>query len=131
MCSSDLGLIRPSLVGDPFAGVARDRFLNPAAFSTSVGITSVTNAAGQTISFGNLGRNPFRGPAIWNTDLSFFKNTMVTESLKFQLGIELFNAWNHTNLTVPNNNTGDPGAFGRFDGAYPGRVVQYRAKFIF
>src|SRR2546423_109953 len=125
------GLIRPSLVGDPFAGVARDRFLNPAAFSTSVGITSVTNAAGQTISFGNLGRNPFRGPAIWNTDLSFFKNTMVTEGLKFQLGIELFNAWNHTNLTVPNNNTGDPGAFGRFDGAYPGRVVQYRAKFIF
>src|SRR2546430_6527828 len=131
VCSSDLGLIRPSLVGDPFAGVARDRFLNPAAFSTSVGITSVTNAAGQTISFGNLGRNPFRGPAIWNTDLSFFKNTMVTESLKFQLGIELFNAWNHTNLTVPNNNTGDPGALGRFDGAYPGRVVQYRAKFIF
>ena len=125
------GLIRPSLVGDPFAGVARDRFLNPAAFSTSVGITSVTNAAGQTISFGNLGRNPFRGPAIWNTDLSFFKNTMVTEGLKFQLGIELFNAWNHTNLTVPNNNIGDPGAFGRFDGAYPGRVVQYRAKFIF
>ena len=125
------GLIRPSLVGDPFAGVARDRYLNPAAFSTSVGITNVTNAAGQVISFGNLGRNSFRGPAIWNTDLSFFKNTMLTEELRFQVGVELFNAWNHTNLTVPNNNIGDPGAFGRFDGAYPGRVVQYRAKLIF
>ncbi|HYY94428.1 MAG TPA: TonB-dependent receptor, partial [Pyrinomonadaceae bacterium] len=125
------GLIRPSLVGDPFSGRAVDRFLNPAAFSTSVGITNVVNAAGQTVSFGNLGRNTFRGPSIWNTDLSFFKNTMVTERLKFQIGIELFNAWNHTNLTVPNNNMNDPGSFGRFDGAYPGRVVQYRAKVIF
>jgi hypothetical protein len=125
------GLIRPSLVGDPFANLARDRFLNPAAFSTTTGITTVTNQAGQVIGFGNLGRNPFRGPSIWNTDFSFFKNTMITEGLKFQLGIELFNAWNHTNLTVPNNNIGDPGAFGRFDGAYPGRVIQYRAKVIF
>lgn len=129
VCQCDL--IRPSLVGDPFSGRAVDRFLNPAAFSTSVGITSVTNSAGQVVRFGNLGRNNFRGPSIWNTDLSFFKNTMITEALKFQLGIELFNAFNHTNLTVPNNNTGDPGAFGRFDGAYPGRVVQYRAKVIF
>lgn len=125
------GLIRPSLVGDPFSGRAVDRFLNPAAFSTSVGITNVVNAAGQTVSFGNLGRNTFRGPSIWNTDFSFFKNTMVTERLKFQVGIELFNAWNHTNLTVPNNNMNDPGSFGRFDGAYPGRVIQYRAKVIF
>ena len=129
VCQCDL--VRPSLVGDPFSGVARDRYLNPAAFSTSVGVTTVTNQAGQVVRFGNLGRNTFRGPAIWNTDLSFFKNTMLTEALKFQLGIELFNAWNHTNLTVPNNNVNDTGAFGRFDGAYPGRVIQYRAKFIF
>ncbi|MDT7687398.1 MAG: hypothetical protein QOE46_157 [Acidobacteriota bacterium] len=125
------GLIRPSLVGDPFANLATDRFLNPAAFSTTTGITTVTNSAGQVIGFGNLGRNTFRGPSIWNTDFSFFKNTMITEGLKFQIGIELFNAWNHTNLTVPNNNLGDLGAFGRFDGAYPGRVIQYRAKVIF
>lgn len=125
------GLVRPSLVGDPFSGLAVDRFLNPAAFSTTVGVTTVTNSAGQAVQFGNLGRNTFRGPSIWNTDLSFFKNTPLWEGLKFQIGIELFNAWNHTNLTVPNNNTGDPGSFGRFDGAYPGRVIQYRAKVIF
>ncbi len=127
------GLIRPSLVGDPFSGVATDRYLNPAAFSTAVGITSVTNEAGQVVSFGNLGRNSFRGPAIWNTDLSFFKNARLpfTEDTRMQIGIELFNAFNHTNLTVPNNNVNDPGAFGRFDGAYPGRVVQYRFKILF
>ena len=127
------GLIRPSLVGDPFANLATDRFLNPAAFSTSVGITSVTNAAGQTVSFGSLGRNSFRGPAIWNTDMSFFKNAALPfgESTRLQLGIEFFNVFNHTNLTVPNNNSNDPGSFGRFDGAYPGRVIQYRFKVLF
>ncbi len=127
------GLIRPSLVGDPFANLATDRFLNPAAFSTTVGITSVTNAAGQTVSFGNLGRSTFRGPAIWNTDMSFFKNASLpfTETTRLQVGIEFFNFFNHTNLTVPNNNSNDPGSFGRFDGAYPGRVIQYRFKFLF
>ncbi len=127
------GLIRPSLVGDPFANLAPDRFLNPAAFSTSVGITSVTNAAGQTVNFGSLGRNTFRGPSIWNTDMSFFKNASLpfSEASRLQVGIEFFNVFNHTNLTVPNNNSNDAGAFGRFDGAYPGRVVQYRFKVLF
>ncbi len=132
------GLVRPSLVSDPFANVPFGRFLNPVAFSTTTGITTVTNSAGQAVSFGSLGRNTFRGPSIWNTDLSLFKNTAIAESLKFQLGIELFNVWNHTNLTVPNNDMsnvgfdrGRPTGFGVFDGAYPGRVVQYRAKIIF
>ncbi|MGH9970350.1 MAG: carboxypeptidase regulatory-like domain-containing protein [Pyrinomonadaceae bacterium] len=127
------GLVRPSLVGDPFANLATDRFLNPAAFSTSVGITSVTNSAGQAVRFGNLGRNTFRGPAIWNTDMSFFKNAHLpfNEATRLQVGIEFFNFFNHTNLTVPNNNSNDAGSFGRFDGAYPGRVIQYRFKILF
>lgn len=132
------GIIRPSLIADPFSNVPFGRFLNPAAFSTSQGITTVTNAAGQGIGFGSLGRNTFRAPSIWNTDISFFKNTAITEGLRFQVGIELFNAWNHTNLTVPETNMTDVGSdrgrptgFGVFNGAYPGRVIQYRAKFIF
>jgi hypothetical protein len=60
--------------------------------------------------------------------------------VKAQIGIEFFNVWNHTKLTVPNNNAFDNDcqpvpkstcSFGRFDGAFPGRVVQYRAKIIF
>jgi hypothetical protein len=125
------GLVRPSLVGDPFANRLPDRYLSAAAFSTTTGITNVTNTAGQVVSFGNLPRNSFRGPSIFNTDFSVFKNTPITESVKFQLGLEFFNLWNHTNLTVPNNNMNDTGAFGRFDGAYPGRVIQYRAKVLF
>lgn len=132
------GLIRPSLVGDPFANVPFGRLLNPAAFSTSLGITSVTNSAGQTVSFGSLGRNTFRGPSIFNTDLSVFKNTNLTERVRTQIGLEFFNFFNHTNLTVPDNNMNDVGSdrgrptgFGVFNGAYPGRVVQYRFKILF
>jgi hypothetical protein len=125
------GLVRPSLVGDPFANLPTDRFLNRNAFSQTLGlITLPPNPAGQVIQFGNLGRNTFTGPAIWNTDLSLFKNTSLTESVRAQLGIEFFNFWNHTKRTVPINNIND-GNFGKFDGYYPGRVVQYRFKVLF
>jgi len=131
-------LIRPSLVSDPFANLPAGRFLNPAAFSTTVGLTTVTNAAGQSIRYGSLGRNTFRGPSIYVTNLSLFKNTAITERLKTQIGVEFFNFFNHTNLTVPNNNMNDvrtsngrATGFGVFDAAFPGRVIQYRAKLIF
>ena len=123
-------VVRPSQIGDPFANVPSGRFMNAAAFSTTANLTSVTNLAGNVIRYGDLKRNSFNGPAIWNTDLSIFKNTRITEGTKLQIGMEFFNFWNHTKLTVPNNNMTD-GAFGRFDGAYPGRVIQYRAKVIF
>ncbi len=129
VCNCDL--VRPSLIGDPFANVPAGRFLNPNAFSQTQGIITLpANPAGNVIRFGNLGRNTFTGPAIWNTDLSFFKNTPITESIRTQLGIEFFNAWNHAKRTVPINNIND-GGFGRFDGFYPGRVVQYRFKVLF
>jgi hypothetical protein len=124
-------LVRPTQISDPFAGTAPGRYFNAAAFSTTTGITTLpANPAGTVIRYGSLGRNTFRGPDIWNTDLSLFKTTQVTESIKAQIGIEFFNFWNHTKLTVPNNNMND-GAFGVFNGAYPGRVIQYRAKIIF
>ena len=130
LCNCDLG--RPSIIGDPFANPPPGRFMNAAAFSTTQGITTLpANAAGTVISYGNERRNAFRGPAIWNTDASLFKNTMLNERLRLQIGIEAFNLWNHSKRTVPNINMTDPGSFGRFDSFYPGRVIQYRAKLFF
>lgn len=124
-------VVRPSLVGDPFANVQSGFFLNRNAFSTSTSLTTLpANPFGTVIQYGNLGRNSFRGPAIWNTDLSLFKTTGITETVRAQIGIEFFNFWNHTKRTVPINDISN-GAFGRFDGYYPGRVVQYRAKILF
>ncbi|MGH9929041.1 MAG: TonB-dependent receptor domain-containing protein, partial [Pyrinomonadaceae bacterium] len=131
VCNCD-GAGRPAQVGDPFANVPAGLVLNPAAFSTSPSLRrSVMNAAGQTIFFGTLGRNTFRGPGIFNTDVSVFKNTRITEGTKIQLGFEFFNVFNHPNFTVPSNNVNN-GDFGQIkNNAYPGRVVQYRFKFIF
>jgi hypothetical protein len=129
LCNCPLG--RPSVIGDPFANVPAGRYLNVAAFSTTADITTLpANAAGTVISFGNEKRNAFRGPAIWNTDVSVFKNTAINENLKFQIGMEFFNFWNHSKRTVPINDITN-GGFGRFDSFYPGRVIQYRAKLIF
>ena len=133
-------VVRPSVVGDPFSGAPPGYFLNIKAFSNTTGLTTLpANAAGTVIQYGNQQRNAFRGPAIWNTDVSLFKTTRITERAKFQIGLEAFNFWNHLKRTVPNNNVGDTTnpnrgeiqSFGRFDGTYPGRVIQYRAKLIF
>jgi len=131
VCQCDV--VRPSLIADPFANRPPDRFLNAAAFSTTTNITTITNAAGQAVKFGNLGRNTFKGPAIYNTDFSVFKNAHLPfrEGARLQFGMEFFNLFNHINFTVPNNNSIDPGSFGRFDAAFPGRVIQYRMKFLF
>jgi len=129
ICNCDLG--RPSVVGDPFANVPAGRFMNVAAFSTTQAITVLpANAAGTVIRFGNERRNAYRSPAIWNTDVSLFKNTTLTERLRMQIGIEFFNFWNHAKRTVPINDITN-GGFGRFDSFFPGRVIQYRAKLIF
>ncbi len=135
---ADFQSVRANLVGDPFAntGGTGGRYLNLAAFTgvgggPCPGPNCVVNAAGRQIRFGNQERNLFRGPGFIRTDLSVFKNTALTESLKMQLGIEFFNVFNQASYTVPNNNIRDTGGFGRFDAALPARVIQYRLKFLF
>jgi len=59
------------------------------------------------------------------------KTTPITERLKMQLGFQFFNLFNHLNFTIPQNNIND-GGFGLIkNNAYPGRVIQYSAKFLF
>ncbi|HYP28377.1 MAG TPA: TonB-dependent receptor [Blastocatellia bacterium] len=123
------GSRRATQIGDPFQNVPAGRFLNPAAFSGGENV--VVNDAGTVIAFGSLGRNTFRGPSFFRTDMSLFKNTGITERIKTQIGIEFFNLFNQATFTVPNNNFRDVGSFGRFDAALPGRVIQYRAKILF
>lgn len=130
--TTDGGLGRPSLIGDPYANVPKGKLLNRAAFSDSVGITSFTNAAGNTIRYGNLGRNTFRGPSLLFADMSLFKNGDITEDWRYQFGIEFYNVFNRANYTVPNNNYADAGGFGDIKyNAYAGRVIQYRFKLLF
>jgi hypothetical protein len=51
---------------------------------------------------GNSGRNIAIGPGLTNLDLSLFKNNYIhNEKLNAQFRVELFNALNHTNFSVP------------------------------
>jgi len=53
-------------------------------------------------SFGNVGRNSFRGPKLFNTDFSVFKSFSITEQVKTQFQFSAYNFFNHVNLDRPN-----------------------------
>lgn len=107
-------------------------WLNPAAFRPA--------AAG---TYGNSGRNAYRGPGLTNLDLSIFKSFALpwfyAQSSTVQVRIEAFNVFNTPNFNNPiatlnNVNFGkitsavSPGV-----GSYTGapRIVQVAAKLIF
>jgi len=108
--------LRPNLIADPFAagpvpanpdplcqktisqgGKAADAvhtiasWFNPCAFGIPSG------------SFGNLGRNVFRGKAVFNTDLSLFKSFPIRENWELQFRTEVFNVFNIQNWDTPAN----------------------------
>jgi hypothetical protein len=82
--------------------------------------------------FGNLGRNTFRGPLQKRFDLSFAKETKISESVSFELGFDLFNVFNTVNLANPNSDLQDGVDFGLITSTVGGpRVGQFRAKLRF
>ena len=50
--------------------------------------------------FGNSGRNRFRRPPVWNTDLSLFKSFQIGQ-VRPEIRIEAFNVFNHPNWGAP------------------------------
>jgi hypothetical protein len=71
----------------------------------------IKDAAGNVLSpFGNASRNPGRTPALYQTDIALNKTfSTPIESLKIQFRTEFYNAFNHTNLYLPGNGTGNVG----------------------
>ncbi len=98
-------------------------FVNPAPFT-----------------FGNLGRTipDVRTPGTSNWDLSFIKNTRITERFNLQFRTEMFNFLNHVNLGAPNtgfspgpNGLNQSGAFGVITSARDARTIQMSLKLSF
>ncbi|MGH9969540.1 MAG: carboxypeptidase regulatory-like domain-containing protein [Pyrinomonadaceae bacterium] len=101
---------RPDLVGDPYAGTSgHERFLNLAAFAVPCRLNtadpmndgSAAFCIPGTQHFGSLGRNSLIGPGYRNFDFSVFKTTPITEQVKVELRAEIFNIFNHPNLSSP------------------------------
>jgi Carboxypeptidase regulatory-like domain len=80
--------------------------------------------------FGNTGRNSIHGPGLNNVDMSLQKDTKLTEHTSFQIGMDLFNVFNHTQFNNPNGRINSVN-FGRITSAAPARIGQLRAKFNF
>lgn len=103
------------------------------------GATALTPPANGT--FGDSGRNIFRGPDFANWDFSMSKNTKLGEHLTLQIRAEFFNILNHPNFTGINDNlagsnpglaafTPDLGASNPVLGSGGSRHIQLGAKFI-
>lgn len=101
---------RPDLVGDPYASTSgHERFLNLGAFRVPCTLDtadplndgSAAFCIPGTQHFGSLGRNSLIGPSYSNFDFSIFKTTPLTERVKLQFRAEIFNLFNHPNLSSP------------------------------
>jgi len=109
---------------------AEDAVSNPSTSNVAVINRSCFSSARG--GFGNLGRNTFRGPMQKRLDLSFAKNTKITERMSFELGFDLFNVFDTINFANPNNDLQDTVDFGIVTNTTGGpRVGQFRAKFRF
>lgn len=94
------GVQRANVVADPYAGVhhsssTTQTWLNQAAFANPAQYT-----------FGDSRRNQYFGPGYGAWDLSFFKNTPITERINTQFRVEMFNLTNRTNFAPPRNTVG-------------------------
>lgn len=84
---------------------------------------------------GTAGRSFFHGPGINNWDMALMKDTKLTESTSFELRMDFFNVFNHTQFiqNTSSSITGDinNANFGREFNAANGRLIQLAAKFYF
>jgi hypothetical protein len=62
------------------------------------------SCSGPSVQF-SQGRNRFRGPSYFNTDLSIVKNTKIPgwERATLGIGFQFFNFFNHPNFGFPDN----------------------------
>jgi hypothetical protein len=87
---------------------------------------------------GNVGRNHFTGPSFHNWDMALGKNTTVTERMKMEFRLELYNVFNRVQFGQPDNLLQDTGTFGfststlsQNDGTTTARQVQFGLKLKF
>jgi Carboxypeptidase regulatory-like domain len=82
--------------------------------------------------WGTFPHNGLTGPGRDNWNLSLFKNFLISESRgsRFELRLETFNTWNHTQFQNVDTGLGD-GRFGQVTGDYDPRIIQLGGKIYF
>jgi hypothetical protein len=108
--------------------------IGPDSYPHTVGEWFNTSAfAAPTVgAWGNAGHNSLRGPGRDNWNISLFKSFVLSESRgsRFELRVESFNTWNHTELDQVSNALGSSN-FGQVTSAFDPRVFQLGGKLYF
>jgi len=92
----------PIILGHPSTGGKRTQFFTVAPSPLALnGQVSGIYERPQIGQFGNR-RNSLNGPHFFNSDVSVFKNFLITERFRGQFRAEAFNVFNHVNLGQPN-----------------------------
>jgi hypothetical protein len=120
---------RPDLVGDdPVLDDYRDTllYLDRSQFAL-VPTSPITQA---TLRPGTANPGLIRGPANWNVNLSITKGFMVTSTVRLDVRMDAFNAFNHVNYSNPNTNITSPD-FGRILSSAGPRTAQLGARLSF
>jgi hypothetical protein len=86
----------------PLSGSTPLHWINPAAFTVPLPGT-----------WGSLGRNAFRGPALWQIDAALQKRFVLRERVAFELRGECFNLLNRAQYANPLADISVPSTFGR------------------
>jgi hypothetical protein len=89
--------------------------------------------------FGSAGRNILRGPGVWNTDLSIFKNFPIKEQMVLQFRAEFFNFPNTSHFGSPTDPSGSAVAsrnvtssnFMIMNQSYGERQIRFGLRFAF
>jgi hypothetical protein len=119
---TDIGQDRPSLVpGVPIylhqalragTGVGNRGYLNQAAFAQVTAPCTASLPAGTPLTslncptygtYGNIGRNAFRGPTATQFDAQISRIFPIWETLNMTLRLEAFNVLNHPIFATPTN----------------------------
>ncbi|MFB3920541.1 MAG: TonB-dependent receptor [Terriglobia bacterium] len=122
LLNTDFNTVRPDIVGNPtVSNPSRDLWFNPDAYTSPQ----------QEFRNGTASKGSLRGPAQYVFNLALDKSFVITEGKTLEFRWENFNAFNLTNLGVPNNyiDGSDPGKI--FYAATDMRQMQFGLHFRF
>jgi hypothetical protein len=92
--------------------------------------TGTGTIAANSLGNGTLGRNTFRGPGFWNTNLSVAKNFRFGEDRRFRISADFLNAFNQDSYGNPVSNMNSAN-FGLNLNNFGNRSITLGGKFSF
>src|SRR5208283_554147 len=90
----------PCTIGGGGNGAGNCQLINPTT-GTVCAVQVIGPNCINSMHFGSEGRNSLIGPNFKQFDLSFYKDTSITEHVKMQLRFEFYNLLNHPNFSNP------------------------------